>query len=326
MNNLIKQINELYGLGVHSSERVTKGFLSENHILFHGDKKYFLKRYRFDNKEKIEEIHSVKKYFAEGGIPIILPIIHKEGNTFFFFNRGYFALFPFVEGKHLERGLLSDTATVSFGETLGRMHLLGKKSTLPVKKKLGLNSQEKALEIIKEIESRIKGKKELDNFDELAIKNIEMKKRLMLSNPFTEKDLELSNDHLTHGDYLNTNVFFDDNDKVSSVFDLEKVRYAPRAHELFRSLNYCFLDGEITKKKLRKAGLYLDSYLKIYPMSKAEISMGLKLFYLTLIRGLWVENEHYLKNNNRVDEFLLKDFERIKYLSENFNELENELL
>jgi hypothetical protein len=98
MEGLIKEINRRYCLKAHFINKVDKGFLTENHILFDSTNKYFLKRYRFDKKEKIEEIHNAKKYFAQGGIPVILPIIHKEGNTFLFFDGAYFALFPFVDG------------------------------------------------------------------------------------------------------------------------------------------------------------------------------------------------------------------------------------
>lgn len=122
MENLISKINHLYGLQLHSSEKVTKGFLSENHILLSDNNKYFLKKYRFDRQERIEEIHSAKKYFADGGIPVILPITNTEGNTFFLFENGYFALFPFVSGIQLERGTLTDTAIISLGKMLGKIH------------------------------------------------------------------------------------------------------------------------------------------------------------------------------------------------------------
>ena len=117
MENLISEINSLYSLQLHSPEKVNKGFLSENHI-FQGDNKYFLKRYRFDKQDRIEEIHSAKRYFADGGIPVILPITNTKGNTLFFFENGYFALFPFVSDIQLERGYLTDTAVISFGEML----------------------------------------------------------------------------------------------------------------------------------------------------------------------------------------------------------------
>ena len=325
MDELLTQINELYGLSLHSFEKVTKGFLSENHILFQDDKRYFLKKYRFENKERIEEIHSAKKYFADGGIPVILPVINKKQETFFL-NDGYYALFPFIEDKQLERGSLTDTATVSLGEMLGKIHLLGKESTLPIKERFKPWDKEKSLDKIEAIGLEIKKKTMLNDFDKLALDNIQLKKNLILKNSIVYEDLDLPSDHLIHGDYLDQNVFFGDDDNVSHVFDFEKTDYSPRMYELFRSMMYGFLSDEIVKEDLEKSKLYLNSYLSIYPTSKEELIKGLKLFYFKSIHAVWVESEHYLKDNDRSDVYLLSDFKRVKYLSEHYEEFEEGLI
>jgi len=325
MDTLLAKINELYGLCLHSSEEVTKGFLSENHILIQDDAKYFLKRYRFKNKERIEEIHSAKKYFADGGIPVILPIVDKKGTSFFLFDNGYFALFPFVSDKQFDRGTLTSRAIVSLGETLGRIHLLGKNADLPIKEKFKPWNKEEALEKIEAIHFKIKQRPNLTEFDKLASESIETKRHLIQENSIIYEDLDLPSSHLIHGDYLDQNTFFNSNDNVSYVFDFEKTDYSPRTYELFRSLMYSFLSDNVTTEDINKAKLYLNSYFKIYPCIKDELSRGLKLFYSKSIHSVWVENEHYLKGNNRADELLLNDFQRIKYLSEHFEKLESEL-
>lgn len=325
MELLLKRVNELYGLQVHSFEKVTKGSLSENYILVEGDKKYFLKKYRFDNKEKIEEIHLAKKYFAEGGIPVILPIANKEGNTFFCFENGYFALFPFIDEKEFKRGSLPDKAIISLGEMLGRIHLLGGKAKLPISNKFKTWDKEKILAHIELIKAEINKKEILNDFDKLTLESVELKKNLISRGFVEHENFNLPNDHLIHGDYLDGNVFFGEDNQVSHVFDFEKTNYSPRVYELFRSLMYVFLSEEITDEDINKAKSYLNSYLNVYPTSKDELRRGLKFYYTKSIHGLWVEYEHYLKNNNRPDEFLLSDFRRIKYLSENLNELETKL-
>lgn len=325
MEELLKQINKLYGLNVHSFEKVTKGSLSENHVLVEGDKKYFLKRYRFDKKEKIEEVHMAKKYFSDGGIPVILPILNSEGKTFFCFENGYFALFPFINDKEIERGTLPDKAIVSLGEMLGRIHLLGKEAKIPINDKFKVWEKDKMLTHIKLIEAEINKKEILSDFDELAKKNIKMKRDLLCGVLEQYSDLSMPSDHLIHGDYLVTNVFYNDHDEVSFVFDFEKTRYSPRLYELFRSMMYDFCYGEVTEEKIQDAKLYIESYLNIYPASIDELKEGLKFYSVKTVQSLWVEYEHYLKDNNRVDQFLITDFQRVKYLSENFKEFESKL-
>jgi len=326
MELLLAKISNNYGLHLSFVERVTKGFLSENYILSDGEKRYFLKKYRFNSDERVREVHLVKKYFADGGIPVISPISDKEGNTFFLFENGYFSLFPFISDKQLERGSLTEKAVVSLGHVLGKIHVLGKDSKLTIKERFKPWDKENALEKIKTIESVIKDKSTPDEFDKMALESIDLKRKLILSSGVRHEDLHLPSDHLIHGDYLDHNVFFGVNDDVSYVFDFEKTDYSPRTYELFRSLTYSFLNGTVLGEDITRAKLYLESYLKIYPTSKDELSRGLRLFYLKSIHGVWVESEHYLKENARVDEFLSNDLQRIKYLSVNYEYLEDNLL
>ncbi len=326
MQDLLTHINTIYGLSLAFHEKVAKGFLSENFILVGNGTKYFLKKYRFDNKERIEEVHLVKKYFADGGIPVILPIATTDRKTYFFFDNSYYALFPFITDKQLERKSLTDEAIASLGEMLGKIHLLGEKADLPIKERFKPWNKEKALSKIDAIEAELKKKFQLNDFDELALKSIETKKNLIASNVIHYEDFALPSDHLIHGDYLDHNVFFNDRDQVSYVFDFEKTDYSPRAYELFRSMTYSFLGGDTNDEDMAKAKLYLESYARIYPISKEELQRGLKLFYLKSIHAVWVEEEHYLKNNARVDEFLTSDFKRIEYLSQHYKKFEGELM
>jgi len=326
MNDLVEKTGELYGLRLCYVEKVAKGFLSENHILSDGNKKYFLKKYRFDNEKKIREIHSAKEYFSCGGIPVVLPIVNKEGHTFFFFENGYFSLFPFICEKQLERKDLTDTAIVSFGEMLGRMHLLGGRSKIIMSGEFHRWKKETALETIKTIECEISKKTILTSFEEMAKEGLLKKQKLILSNSFSFEEFGFLNDHLIHGDYLYHNVFFSESDRVSHVFDLEKADYSPRMYEFWRSLMYTFLEGKVDKEDMRKAKLYKDSYEEIYPTTQEEMEKGLLLFYIKTIHGLWIETEHYIKNNMRVDCFLAPDFERVEYLSKNLEKLKSELL
>lgn len=326
MDTLLVYINELYGLHLDSFDKVIKGFVSENYILTQNTTQYFLKRYRFEQKDRIKEIHLVKKYFAHGGIPVILPLENKNKDTFFLFKNQYYALFPFIFDKQLEEASLSNVAIVSLGEMLGRIHLLGKDAKLPIKEQFKEWNKKETLKKMESIYLEIKKISNHNDFDRLALHGIEIKKNLIQSNLIIYRDLNLPSNHLIHGDYIYYNVFFNDNDKVSYVFDFEKTSYSPRIYELFMSTMHSFFDKTIQKKDINRAKLYINAYCNIYPVSKQEIKQGLKLFYLKLIHSVWIEEEYYIRKNNRVGEFLKKKFILIEYLSKHYDEFEQELL
>lgn len=318
MEKIISKINELYDLDIERSEKINKGYLSENHIIYSSHKKYFLKWYRFNDQNRIEEIHAVKNYFADGGLPVVLPTVNREGKGYFFCD-GYFAVFPYINDKQPERGTLNDKEIISLGETLGKIHLRGKNAPLKILERFSPWNKEKSLAKIATIQVNMDKIPNKTEFDILAEKIIGLKKKLIQSNDVKFEDLNLPNDHLIHGDYLDQNVFFGSDEQVSYIFDFEKCNFSPRMYELYRSMFYAFLSGDINTESKRKAKLYLDSYLSIYPATKDELDRGLKLIYLKSIHGLWVEGEHYLNNNTRADELLALDYCRVLYLSQNPN-------
>jgi len=310
MKDLLLHIETLYGLkNLKDPQKVEKGILSENHIISDGTTKYFLKKYRFTDGDKIKEIHDAKNFFAVDGIPVILPILTKDNQSFFSYEGGFYTLFPFVEGRQPERGKISDRAVVSIAKMLAKIHLIGRKSTIQTEDLIQTRTPEDFIKIYNEIQEVLAKIVLPTEYDVLAKKSLELKKKLVLSNESKYGDINLPNDHLIHGDYVDYNIFFDDNDEVSHVFDFEKTRYAPRVFELFRSMMLCGVDQK----------LYIEAYNEVYPISKEELQKGFTNYFVKQSRSLWLESEHYLKNNSRPDQFLPEEYERLLKLEKNNN-------
>jgi Ser/Thr protein kinase RdoA (MazF antagonist) len=135
----------------------------------------------------------------------------------------------------------------------------------------------------------------------------------------------LNNVHLVHGDYTNQNVFFDEQGRVAYVFDFEKAVYQHRSQELFRSLYLIFIDGNNEHQEMKDAKKYLDTYLSVSPMSYEELSAGFDMHYQKMIYGIWVESEHYLKENSKIDSLLKRDHVRLHFIAKN-NDMFKEFL
>lgn len=322
MESLFKKITEIYNLDLLLVQNVTEGFLSENYILTDGSTKYFLKKYRFKNAERIREVHNVKKYFFDEGIPVIMPILAENKESFFEVEGSFYALFPFIDGIQLGESEITEKSIISLAETLVGIHLAGAKSKVLVNDYFKMWDREKRLDTINQILEKIEKIENKTEFDKVAHKNVLLKKSIIESSKEEYEQITFTNDHLIHGDYFIANVFFDNDHKVSHVFDFEKTQYAPRFFELFRSMIYCtFFTSEVTEQTLIRAKLYIDSYRKIYPASNEELSKNFDIYYLRSAHSVWVEEEHYLKNNNRVDELLKTDVVRINYLYNNLKSM-----
>ena len=276
MPNLIQFINNLYGLNINSAEKVSKGFLSENYYLTDGINKYFLKKYRFHNEKRVIEVHAVKKYFYRGGIPVILPIEFDGSKSYFEYSGSFYTIFPFVAGRQLQSGKLSNNAVTSMARMLGEIHLLGRDAVLDLSESFKIENKESNLQKIDKILSVLYKNEVQSDFDKLALRNIEMKRNLLMNNNQTIDQIGLKSDHLIHGDYLEQNLFFDDKDNVNFVFDLEKSNYSPRTYELFRSLFNSIFSFEDSSIDFDKASIYIKSYSSVYPISTEELKSGLQ--------------------------------------------------
>jgi len=308
-------IQKLYGFAsqVLIVKKVTDGYLSENHIIMTGRTKYFLKKYRFSERERIEEIHRAKAFFSEKGIPVILPISAQEG-PFFEWKGHFYTLFPFVEGNKYRRLELTAKALEETALLLARIHTFGK--TAPseiVKERLVTWNKKDFLLRASNLLVLIDGKETRSDFDIMA-KRLLQEKIILAENLSTRyEDFQLGPEHLVHGDFHEQNIFFDNTDHVLAIFDWEKANFMPREIELARVLEFFCFYGNYKEENFTKAGVFLKAYQSVYPISKKILANGIRVWNLNQIHSLWVLEEHYLQNNTKVDDFLNSQINFLEY-------------
>jgi len=304
-NTLIKTYVELKS-GIATSEKIVVGYLSENFVLNSGDKKYFLKCYRFKDKQRVIDAHVSKFFFASKGIPVILPIKNIEGDTITQIEDTYVSLFPFVSGLQFvpPDAAIPIQAPRNLGAMLGRIHAASESGSPEINQKFTQWNKEEFCASTDSILEVISNKKELTDFDRNAKEAIEFKKEQVKKENLLFKDIKGLRTGLIHGDYHDGNVFFDKGGSVINVFDFEKICIAPYSFEVIRSLQYSYCVGYNRQGSEERVEAFLSGYRTERLISSSELSQGVELFYQREIHGLWVEKEHYLKDNFRVDDLL----------------------
>lgn len=308
--------------------QIAQGFLSRNYVIRAEDERYFLKQYRFtgsngDLQAKTDVVHRAKFHFYQAGIPVVLPLPDKADRTFFIRNGRSFALFPFIDEAKPTRGRLSPTTLDSAGSTLARIHRAGCRvyDIAPKMREKAFdassfwNNSEGILNLIEK-------KRQPSRFDQLARESLLLKRRLASQHSPSFNELALQDDHLIHGDYHNGNFFVDAAGKVCFVFDWEMTKVTAREVELLRSLLFmCLQTSEtfeplLTEDAWRRAATYLKSYCREYPVHPEKMAAAVQNRFLGTIYSIWIEEAHYLDDNNRVDLFLSGSVQLLKYLSE----------
>jgi Ser/Thr protein kinase RdoA (MazF antagonist) len=255
-----------------------------------------------------------------------LLTVNKE--SFFHFAGKYYALYPYVFGRSLSNKLLTPTAVTSAAEMLARIHLISFKNypSLAKESEGDHYKKEEFLEKSGTIMKIIENKRVLDAFDRLAIKKLTLQRKLVREDRPTTQDYGLKNDHIIHGDYSLPNVFFDNSNRVSHVFDLERSKISSRILELVKSMDrFCF-HTYYDEQNFSHAENYIRSYNKLYPVNKSELNGALQFSYNRKKCKLWIEEAHYIDNSVRTDELLGLDLMTLLYLYRNFSDFSSRVL
>ncbi len=316
---LLELLASLYPVAqtVTAFEPITEGYLGRNFALETPNRKLFLKGYRKTDRSKIEAVHTAKIFFATRGIPIILPYVNEEKTTIFEYEGTLYALFPFVEGRSIRRSDRTPKAWSSTGSMLARIHLAGRSDYADIAvPKLKHWDRETLLEKAAKIEEQIRAQDTQTDYDRLALKCVRLRQGLAKLNPIGPDQLGLVDDHLLHGDFHGHNIFYNDEDEVSHVFDLEKACIGPRAFEVARAVDFMCFAPHFNEDGYEFAQLFLQAYNALYPLPKDELARGIMSYYLKAVHALWPESEHYFANSTRTDGLQEAELRRMEFYSE----------
>lgn len=311
MKERIQAIVAPYNVRVAEVEPITHGFLSENYKVIGEDKTYFLKQYRAALDEaRVEDIHKSKNFFAAAGIPVVLPLKDRSGATYIAHEGRFYALFPFLEGRNYPDQHCSVEELRSLARMLARVHEAGAAAEpghIEKKFERAIFSEAiaRADAVIPLIESdRAANPSE---FNRAALEIAKKKRTLLAAWPFPEEPM--APQILVHYDLHAGNAFFDDTGAAQHVFDFELTQYEPAAFDVVRTMTIVCMDYGTAEEKWARVAEYIRAYREVRPLSDEELRAGVLEFVLYRTASFWVEEEHYIKNNTRVDRFLECDDE-----------------
>lgn len=340
MNSItLKKVNKLFDLPSLSYVGKAKGgFLSDNYVLTSKTSKYFLKKYRNSVGNRLPIISETEEFFANQDIPIILPIKTRTGKSYFEIDNEYYSLYPFVKAKGFDhkKDNLTPAMAKSIASNLALIHKLSGKSRTSLskerinewdpKKVFSTAAIEDFRNYADKVRSTINKKRTKTTFDKVVLDILSLKESIANTFPKRITIKGLGKNHVVHGDYHAQNLFFDANDQVIHIFDLEKTETRPRSTELVRSMFIICFNSYFTNKQYNLAKTYLKAYNDIYPINKSEVESAIRFMFYKHTLNLWIEKGHYLNDYKRADILLPGEFRFLKYLSKNMEVLIKRLL
>ena len=275
------------------------GTINDVRIVTTSESKYVLRIYEHRDQKRIEREHSVVNWLAARGFPAVRPIRLPNGETFVTFEGKFVTLLPYVSGRQITRDTMKLCEIEAMGRFLGQLHR--ELAVCPVadipsirlilRKTNTIESIQLLLRRIDSIESRTAT-------DQYMISRLESRISWLNNRPSTESVTTDTDDaHPLHGDYQNTNVFFEGT-KVSALIDWDKIYRAPAAWEIVRTLD---LMVRFTPECSQR---FLNGYRRENSITLEKLDTAAELYGTMRAYDIWLPTEIYENGNDRVRQFV----------------------
>lgn len=276
------------------------GTIHQTLLLETVDGRYALRTYRYTYEERWRVVveHELSAYAYARGLPAITPLSLPNGDTFIEHDGRIHALFPFARGYQTRRGHITPEETIAMGAFLAQMHRV--LHDYP-EEKTAIRSftfdHEATLQKISEIEAAILALPQPDDVDMNMLTRLQQRRAWLETTPAPDETAFAQLEHqVIHGDYQETNLFFE-HGVVSAIIDWDQAYPAPRAWEVLRALHYIFQFDPAP------CHLFLQAYRRELPLSSEELDVAANMYSWKRTHDLWLQEEYYLRGNQRVREF-----------------------
>ncbi|MDR6193339.1 phosphotransferase [Siphonobacter sp. SORGH_AS_0500] len=307
-----------YNIDVQNTSSIEGGYLTNNIEILSFGKRFFLKQQRTDTASNIGFIEDIEDTLFQAGIPVILPYKTIDDKKHFIFNDQIYTLYPYINGHKISFDNLEKMHIEAMGDLLSKIHLATKIEDTKI---LGNNIREgwdtgKSKLKLQKIYELIDIKKNKTIFDINAKSNIQKKISFLESNTLKLDDLNIKNNCILHGDYWQENVFFAKNGKVQNVFDFEKSVIGADCIELIRSMFIICFNSRYNTNNFEKSTRFLNSYLSMNPINKTNIKNSIHAYIMRIFHSNWIESEHYIEKNYRLDSLYVNSIQNVNFFSE----------
>lgn len=293
-------LGKYWGIGLVQSVQVPEtGTMNTIRVLETDSGKYVLRVYRHQNHQRILCEHQVVHWVAEQGLPAVAPLRTLDGETFVVHEDRFVTLLPFVAGRQVVRGQFQIADVEAIGRFLGVLHQTLEAYPIAdvprVKNKI---EPEKTLAGIDRVERLVRNIKDPQPTDEYALARL-ISRRAWLENRTHDNESQLDTlpFQVVHGDYQETNLFFEQNE-VSAIIDWDKVYAAPAVWEVARALHLMFQFDSVL------SCVFLAAYRTSNDLSLDSLDLAVQAYGLMRAYDLWLFEEIYEAGNDRVRQFM----------------------
>jgi Ser/Thr protein kinase RdoA (MazF antagonist) len=288
---LAHALADAYHLRVIALSPLEGGAVNAGYRVSAADGDFHLKRYdgRIYQADAIRRSLEAQAYAGRSGIPVPTVRLNVQGDAITDLPRvGSVVLSTFIQGRHHRRGSIPASAASAMGRMLGTLHhvLAPFDEPRPYAVPPPAEAQARLEGVLRQAERR----PDRTAVDDVCCRVLRSKLDALQRHGQLADRFPPLLAQVTHGDYQETNILFDDADRIVGVLDFDNPRFYPRVVELSRVLSLDFLpDGRL----LPEADDLLVGYHDTGRLSEPEALLLAPLRLYLSCTGAWPITARY---------------------------------
>ncbi|MEO7908318.1 MAG: phosphotransferase [Roseiflexaceae bacterium] len=260
---------------------------------------YVLRAYRHHERTPVAREHAVIAHVIARGLPAVGPIALPSGETILDRNGRFYALFPRAHGIQVARSKIATRHLAAMGEFLARIHIVLRDFPIEYAARRDFTiARDTTLAGIDQLEAAVQARPMLTELDRWVLIQLAGRRDWIAQSPFdTLPDISMLEQQVIHGDYQETNLFFQD-ERVAAIIDWDQTYLASRAWEVARTLDLvCTFEEEASRA-------FLDGYRAHAPLEPAALDQAATCYGLMRAHDLWQYRAIYFEGNQRIQQFV----------------------
>ncbi len=282
------------------------GTMNDTFIVTTSDRRVVLRQHRLSRcRAMVEREHALMAHARERGVPCPKALVARSGERFIEEAGRLYSLFEHAPGQQVRRRHLTAKHAASMGAALAQVHdsiadcapVQGRPSDEPWGTAELPTSAETA-HLLQRLLTAIQRRTEATEVDRWAQERVGSQLAWLEAHPGEPPTLCSRESRTLHGDYQDSNVFFDDHQQVCAVIDWDNSGYGSTAGEMLRAMLLSFdLDAELCQA-------FLDGYRDIRAADLEDLYLEAELYSWRKLHDTWIYDTVYLNGDSRPSRFI----------------------
>ncbi len=282
---------------------VAEGLLNRGYQVETTEGRWFLKHYLDQTPRNIAFQHRATARLRACGLPALPPLATTGGATAVRVRGRWFALFPWVEGRHRPGTELDTDECRELGTLLGSVHATLRRTLPPVQQPLlaPAADADHSITMAKHLLTGIRARGIRDSFDELAerrlVERLDMLRRFAALRP---ADHDAPRQGYVHGDFHPLNLLYTGR-SPAAIIDWDRLAALPDTEETIRAALLFFTVPTTGTLDLERVRAFVHAYRAVSDPGRADLAAAVRRLWWERLNDFWMLNRHYVERDHRSD-------------------------